>query len=183
MLDDNLPKAEELQQHSSASSTTNYSSTKANGHANVVKCTMSCNDSIEEGTDVTCSTNCCNSNLFKRKSRSVGSYVDDESLLEFKNNCEIGSDPLINISSCTNPGSDITNFDDIKNSEIDQREFLEKWLDNGPALVASEENLYPEEILGVEEINPHPVTPQRQLTLRTDALINTTTFNLVKPKL
>lgn len=174
----NVPKdvgVRETPQHSSGSST------KANGHASIVQSTILRTDSIEEGTDATCSNNCYN-NLYKRKSRSVGSYTDEESLLEYKNNCEIGSDPLINISSCTNP-SDLTTFDAIKNTAIDQREFLEKWLDNGPALVASEENLYPEEILGVEEVNPHPVTPQRQLTMRTDALLNTTSFNLVKPKL
>lgn len=137
-------------------------------------------DYVEEGTDL---MNTHNSNvILKRKSRSVGSYTDDESLLESKNNFEVGSDPLINVSSDTNPG-DVRNFDDMETTEVDQREFLEKWLDNGPALIAAEESLYPEEILGVEESSTSTSAPDRPLTLRTDALLNTTSFNLVKPKL
>lgn len=113
--------------------------------------------------------------ILKRKSRSVCSYTDDESLCDCKNS----SISLINVSSETN-ARDIN-----KIAEVDPKEFLEKWLDNGPALVTSEQHLYPDEILGVEDNTSSGSTsvPEKQLTLRTDALLNTTSFNLVKPKL
>lgn len=111
----------------------------------------------------------------KRKSRSVGSYKSDEKP-ELRDMNEVGSDPVLN----TSPETIKNKVDDLdlvmlpESVEDRQSEFLQKWLDSGPALISSEENLYPEEILGTVEEN--------LLAIRTDALANTTSFNLVKPK-
>lgn len=84
---------------------------------------------------------------------------------------------MLNISSDTS--KDGVNLGLPESPEDQQQEFLQKWLDSGPALVCSEQSLYPDEILGTVADES---VPERHLTLRTDALLNTTSFNLVKPK-
>lgn len=87
------------------------------------------------------------------KSHSVGSCtMEDEECLD--------SDPVLGNA-------------ELPGSLEDGQEYLRKWLDSGPT-VCSEENLYPEEVLGTTSSVP--------LTARTDALLNTKSFNLVKPK-
>lgn len=109
-------------------------------------------------------------NGFKKQiSRSVGSYADDECPTS-RAGPEMGSDPLINAAGTELPPS----LDD-------GQEYLRKWLDSGPAMVCSEENLYPEEVMGTtarEDGHGGRV----ELTARTDALLNTKSFNLVKPR-
>lgn len=111
----------------------------------------------------------------KRKSRSVCSFTDEEKT-ELKDVLGLGSDPALNLSiEKVKKTADELDVVMLPESVEDrQSEFLQKWLDSGPALVCSEENLYPEEILGTAEEN--------LLTVRTDALVNTKSFNLVKPK-
>ncbi|KAF5282259.1 hypothetical protein FQR65_LT14391 [Abscondita terminalis] len=111
----------------------------------------------------------------RRISRSVGSITEEEDF-DLHSSLELGSDPLINVSVETNKS-----FRSVGSRlEDGQQEFLQKWLDSGPALVCSEEHLYPDEILGntvgISNSNNSP------LTMRTDALLNTTSFNLIKPK-
>lgn len=88
----------------------------------------------------------------KQISRSVGSYTTDEECYSSR----LGSDPVL--SSQLPPSLE------------DGQEYLRKWLDSGATMVSSDENLCP-----IEEV-PLP------LTARTDALLNTKSFNLVKPK-
>ncbi|KAK5640261.1 hypothetical protein RI129_011072 [Pyrocoelia pectoralis] len=108
----------------------------------------------------------------RRISRSVGSITEED--FDLHSSLELGSDPLINVSAETNKSFSRGRLDD------GQQEFLQKWLDSGPALVCSEENLYPDEILGsTAAISNSDNSP---LTLRTDALLTTTSFNLIKPK-
>lgn len=111
------------------------------------------------------------SNNFKKQiSRSVGSYTDEECSTT-RVALELGSDPLINAAGGV----------ELPPSLEDGQEYLRKWLDSGPAMVCSEENLYPEEVMGttVKEGGSGNGVP---LTERTDALLNTKSFNLVKPK-
>lgn len=104
-------------------------------------------------------TNGAKSSYKKPISRSVGSYTDDECCTS-RVALELGSDPLINaIGSTELPPS------------LEDGQYLKKWLDSGPT-VCSEENLYPDEVMGTTA----------PLTARTDALLNTKSFNLVKPK-
>ncbi|KAK4873183.1 hypothetical protein RN001_015212 [Aquatica leii] len=113
----------------------------------------------------------------RRISRSVGSITEEENF-DLHSSLELGSDPLINVSAESNKSFNSRPL----NSRLDdgQQEFLQKWLDSGPALVCSEENLYPDEILGSTiGISNSSSSP---LTTRTDALLNTTSFNLIKPK-
>lgn len=64
--------------------------------------------------------------------------------------------------------------------EDGQQEFLQKWLDSAPALVCSEESLYPDEALAtVPHANEIEGSPLR---IRADALMSNTSFNLIKPK-
>lgn len=101
-----------------------------------------------------------NGALYKKQiSRSVGSYTDEECCTS-RAALELGSDPLINAAGSVElPPS------------LEHGQYLKKWLDSGP-VVCSEENLYPDEVIG-------RTVP---LTARTDALLNTKSFNLVKPK-
>lgn len=172
-----------LENSSASSSRSNRSKKGSDFVCNSIKNTND-HEPIEEGTDLldtslhenNCIIETCDTKLLKHKSRSVGSYTD-ESLLELKNNLEVGSDPLLNISS--DVSNDGINIGLPGSSEERQQEFLQKWLDSGPALVCSEQSLYPDEVLGtVADVS----RPERQLTSRTDALLNTTSFNLVKPK-
>lgn len=101
-----------------------------------------------------------NKNYKKQISRSVGSYTDEECCTS-QAAIAAGSDPSIAIANVELPSS----------LENGQQEYLKKWLDSGP-IVCSEENLYPDEVIGA-------TVP---LTTRTDALLNTKSFNLVKPK-
>ncbi|KAF5281404.1 hypothetical protein FQA39_LY17800 [Lamprigera yunnana] len=113
----------------------------------------------------------------RRISRSVGSITEEEDFT-FHCSLELGSDPLLNVSSDTNKS--FSSGPLAGRLDEGQQEFLQKWLQSGPALVCSEENLYPEEILGnTVTISTSDSSP---LTLRTDALLNTTSFNLIKPK-
>lgn len=122
----------------------------------------------------------------RRISRSVGSITEEENLLELHSSLELGSDPLLNLSveGLKNFSSKNLNLESISTTVEDgQQEFLQKWLDSGPALVCSEENLYPDEILGTTvSIGGSTGTNSSPLTLRTNALLNTTSFNLIKPK-
>lgn len=121
----------------------------------------------------------------RRISRSVGSITEEENVAELHSSLELGSDPLLNLSSETTKSFGGKNLDLgslSTNLEDGQQEFLQKWLDSGPALVCSEENLYPDEILGTTVSVAGPATTNSPLTLRTDALLNTTSFNLIKPK-
>ncbi|KAJ8924929.1 hypothetical protein NQ315_001092 [Exocentrus adspersus] len=106
----------------------------------------------------------------KRISRSMGSYTDDEAGLVLKTSFELGSEPLLNVS------------DDLKSQlpsslQEGQHEYLEKWLKTTPGLICSNENLYPDEYLGTSS-----ASQGSPLMARTDALLSTKSFNLVKPK-
>ncbi|KAL3284099.1 hypothetical protein HHI36_018267 [Cryptolaemus montrouzieri] len=61
----------------------------------------------------------------------------------------------------------------------EQQEFMQNWLRTGPALVCSDRSLYPDEYLGSTSSVQAVDSP---LTARTDALLTTKSFNLVKPK-
>ncbi|CAH0547955.1 unnamed protein product [Brassicogethes aeneus] len=141
------------------------------------------NDSIEEGCDpldpsnnlsmASKSVDIGGQNADKSKenhrlSRSVGSYTEETSL-QLRTSLEMGSEPSLNLSC---------NSEADKSTDSDQKKFLEKWLETGPNLVCSEESLYPEEILGTTSSIQAP----KPLTARTDALLNTKSFNLVRPK-
>ncbi|XP_017777577.1 PREDICTED: UV radiation resistance-associated gene protein [Nicrophorus vespilloides] len=132
---------------------------------------------VEEGKEmipieITKSPGAADNSLMKSKrlSRSLGSYTDEDKGLELCASIELSSDPLLNVSS-----SDTSKEN---SGESAQQEFLHKWLNSGP-IVCSEENLYPDEFLGSTS---HSSAHDSPLTLRTDALLKTTPFNLVKPK-
>ncbi|KAJ8954099.1 hypothetical protein NQ318_004404 [Aromia moschata] len=116
----------------------------------------------------------------RRISRSVGSYTDDDCSLVLRTSFELGSEPLLNVS-CESQGrsngSGPTAF--AKTLEDGQQEFLEKWLESTPDLICSTENLYPDEFLGATS---GVVAENSPLTARTDALLKTKSFNLVKQK-
>ncbi|KAJ8927868.1 hypothetical protein NQ314_019612 [Rhamnusium bicolor] len=117
----------------------------------------------------------------KRLSRSVGSYTDEESSLVFRTSFELGSEPLLNISHDSQEKNDKNELPELpKSLEESQQEFLEKWLESAPNLICSNENLYPDEFLGTT--SGQIVTQNNPLMARTDALLNTKSFNLVKPK-
>lgn len=116
----------------------------------------------------------------KRISRSAGSYTDDESSLVLRTAFELGSEPRLNTSNDLDPN-------DEENESITlpkclpegQQELLEKWLKTAPDLISSQENLYPDEYLGTSS---GTVSQNSPLMARTDALLSTKSFNLVKPK-
>lgn len=105
----------------------------------------------------------------RRLSRSLGSYTEEDTILQLRTSFELGSEPLLNVSNDSK--------DEVKSLQ-GQQQFLEKWLETGPNLVCSEESLYPDEILGSTSLN----FSTQPLTARTDALMNTKSFNLVRPK-
>lgn len=131
-------------------------------------------DSVKVFTETPNLSKNTNSNpntLQRRKSKSVG-YSEETKPKEIKANSDLGSQHLLNKTEQLSDSSSLPH-----SMEDTQCEFLQKWLDSGPALVCSEENLYPEEILGfTQETEANP------LTMRTEALLNRTSFNLVKPK-
>lgn len=111
-------------------------------------------------------TSLTKNNYKKPISRSVGSYTtEDECCTSSRVVMEVGSDPQLNAAA-------VGNSVQLPPSLEDNGQYLKKWLDSGPT-VCSEENLYPDEVMG---------TTVAPLTARTDALLNTKSFNLVKPK-
>ncbi|XP_019872280.2 UV radiation resistance-associated gene protein isoform X2 [Aethina tumida] len=175
---------------SSTSSTINLNKI---GIANIESCDICVNhdtntDTIEEGTDpLDPSSNMSTlvsttvrvhstdqlpkdeSKQNRRLSRSLGSYTEEDTILQLRTSFELGSEPLLNVSNDSK--------DEVKSLQ-GQQQFLEKWLETGPNLVCSEESLYPDEILGSTSLN----FSTQPLTARTDALMNTKSFNLVRPK-
>lgn len=150
------------------------------------------NQIIEEGHDPlnpktnipTKSIDICNKRLdnmmnlsSKRISRSVGSYSDEErssSLL--KANSDLGSEPQINICR----GEEDHNFvaEDIEGIH---NKLLGVWLEETPNYLGLNKDMYTDECSSVvSEQDLSQSTPP--LMARTDALINTKSFNLVKPK-
>lgn len=133
-----------------------------------------------------------------RLSRSVGEYSDDDqlqfhdSLDGLADSClrrnrlsgyDIGSEPALNEDSTQSKTRSI--------SDEKQEVYLRQWLETGPALICSEEHLYPDEVLGVTANIPNTRQPSiastsassdTPLTARTNALLARKTFNLVKPK-
>ncbi|KAG5887925.1 hypothetical protein JTB14_003021 [Gonioctena quinquepunctata] len=105
----------------------------------------------------------------RRISRSVGSYTDEEGGFTLRASFELGSDPLVNVTSDITPPS----------TEECQQELLEKWLANTPSLLCSREDLYPDDFSGVSTMEMPTENP---LMARTDALLTTKSFNLIKPK-
>lgn len=116
----------------------------------------------------------------KRISRSADSYTDAESSLVLRTTFELGSEPCLNTSNDLNPNNeeDIT-FALPKCLPETQQEILEKWLKTTPNLMSSDENLYLDEYLGTSS---GTVSQNGPLMARTDALLSTKSFNLVKPK-
>ncbi|XP_018564038.1 uncharacterized protein LOC108905583 [Anoplophora glabripennis] len=116
----------------------------------------------------------------KRMSRSAGSYTDDESSLVLRTTFEIGSEPQLNISNDLNLNSGENESIMLPEClQEGQQEFLEKWLKTTPNFISSDENLYPDEYLGTSSGTASQNSP---LMARTDALLSTKSFNLVKPK-
>ncbi|KAJ8979568.1 hypothetical protein NQ317_019143 [Molorchus minor] len=115
----------------------------------------------------------------KRISRSVGSYTDDEYSLVLRTSFELGSEPLLNITSVAKE-EEQRNEIYVRNLQDGQQEFLEQWIESAPNLIYSMENLYGDEFLGSS--SGQIVSENSPLMARTDALINTKSFNLVKPK-
>lgn len=118
-----------------------------------------------------------------RLSRSVGSYSDDDQLLDGSveerrsrliSGYDAGSEPTLN--------EEIDTRSKPTGESIDKQEvYLRQWLETGPALICSEEHLYPDEVLGVTAV-ASTSTQDTPLTARTNALLARKTFNLVKPK-
>lgn len=148
---------------------------------------------IEQGTDLlspsadinmidskTITINGTKNKYKKPISRSVGSYTtEDECCTSSRMVMEVGSDPQLNAAATTatatatvGGGSSSSSSVQLPPSLEDNGQYLKKWLDSGPT-VCSEESLYPDEVMG---------TTVAPLTARTDALLNTKSFNLVKPK-
>ncbi|XP_025830467.1 UV radiation resistance-associated gene protein [Agrilus planipennis] len=132
------------------------------------------------------SDNCLTTKVIKqrrRKSRSVGSFTDEENCLDVISSFEVGSDPLINISSEIE-GNVLNNELGITFSvENSQQDFLQKWLNNGTVLVSSDENIFHDETTSESsKVSASPSSNETTLNERTTALLSKTSFNLVKPK-
>lgn len=93
----------------------------------------------------------------------MGSYTDDEGSASRVT----GSDPLINVRGGA----------ELPPSSEEGQGYLRQWLDGGRMTVCSEENLYPEEVFA-------GTSRERggALEARMDALLNTKSFNLVRPR-
>lgn len=133
------------------------------------------NESIEEGTD-----------LLNPKSTLDDLVLDTSTNACKDSSYEINIEKTVfeSISSLDKESETELLIDNSNESETHdgisgvQQGFLENWLRTGPALVCSDKNLYPEEHLGSTSTHQD----DSPLTARTDALLNTKSFNLVKPK-
>ncbi|KAI4471451.1 uv radiation resistance-associated protein [Holotrichia oblita] len=108
----------------------------------------------------------------KRISRSVGSY--DEDKVELYSSVNLGSDPFLNLSRVEEKV--VERCLPLQN-DLNERTFVEKWLNSNVTDVDSKKCT--EDLIVRENRNENGNSP---LTRRTDALLNTTSFHLVKPK-
>lgn len=109
---------------------------------------------------------------YRRISRSEGSYTEDETSTTLKTAFELGSEPVLNVLESDDSKSCMPLN---KKAEEHQHGVLENWLDNTPS---SSENLNGSDSTGIS-VQSHN-TP---LTARTNALLTTRSFHLVRPKL
>lgn len=150
-----------------------------------------CNqDAIEQGTDLTDPSVCLDLVVkdsdtidgskveanHKRISRSVGSYDDDK--VELYSSITLGSDPFLNSSGFNGRTHEDKRTYLPKVDHVDEMMVVEKWLNSN--MTPTEGKHYSEDLKVLEDRNED--TNNSPLTRRTDALLNTTSFNLVKPK-
>lgn len=111
-------------------------------------------------------------NQYRRISRSEGSSTDEDSSRPLKTTFELGSEPVLNVIECDTSKPCIQLQQKV---EQNQQDVLKNWIDNTPG---SDEQLnYPDS-------SGSPVQSQNTpLTARTNALLTTRSFHLVKPKL
>lgn len=159
-----------VKKESAMDSTSNFSNNQLNcdiiSNNDSNKETIDClqhSDSVEEGTD-----------LLNPKSTLSDLVVDTNGSNGNVQPKLLHCDRGVFINNPENDAPEQTNL-----ISKDQEEFMQNWLRTGPALVCSDKNLYPDEYLGSTSSVQNSESP---LTARTDALVSTKSFNLVKPK-
>ncbi|KAK9881429.1 hypothetical protein WA026_016315 [Henosepilachna vigintioctopunctata] len=131
-------------------------------------------ESVEEGTD-----------LLNPKSTVIDLVVGDDCkeddqiklIATNKNQLSYSNSQKVMTENLNQNSTDVLDSKNLMSR--DHEEFMQNWLRTGPALVCTDKNLYPEEFLGTQSSVQNADSP---LTARTDALLTTKSFNLVKPR-